>query len=164
MLQKRVVLSKNRKTGETTEVPTDKLSFRPSAYGVILKDNQVLLNQCWDGFDFPGGGIDLGESIHDGLLREVKEETGLDVTQGELLFLGEDFFTANFKVETYYHSLLYYFHCTEPRGEITTAGLMEYEKIYMKESVWMPLDRIDRLKFYNGVDSLALIRNAAQRV
>jgi 8-oxo-dGTP diphosphatase len=29
--------------------------------------------------DLPGGGLDFGEAPNDGLLREVKEETGLDI-------------------------------------------------------------------------------------
>ena len=34
--------------------------------------------------DFPGGGIEPGEDIGAGLIREIKEETGLDVTIEQL--------------------------------------------------------------------------------
>lgn len=156
-----MVTCKNRLTGETKNVPVEQLTFRPSAYGIIIQDEKVLINPCWDGYDFPGGGIEKGETIHDGLLREVKEETGLSVKVGPLLYAGEDFFIANYQADTYFHALIYYFLCTDPRGEISTEGFAEYEKEYMQQSQWMPLKRIDELKFYNGVDSPALIRKAA---
>ncbi len=154
------VTCKNRLTGETREVQTEQLLFRPSAYGVIIKDGKVLLNQAWDGYDFPGGGIEKGETIHDGLLREVKEETGLTVKVGPLLYAGEDFFIANFKAETYFHALIYYFLCKEPTGELSTEGFAPYEKEYMKEPVWMPIEKVTGLKFYNPVNSPELIRAA----
>jgi 8-oxo-dGTP diphosphatase len=53
-----------------------------SVSGVIPDDHgRVLLirrrdNQHWEP---PGGVLELGETIHDGLRREVCEETGLDI-------------------------------------------------------------------------------------
>ena len=168
MSESRVVPSKNRLTGEITQVPVEDLIFRPSAYAVIVQDGKVLLNQAWDGYDFPGGGIEKGETISEGLLREVKEETGLEVTQGELLYFGQDFFTANLlQPETFYfHNLMYYFRCTDPKGELSSAGFMEHEKKYMKEPIWMPIEKVGELKFYNAdsVDSAGLIRKVAERV
>ena len=156
----KTAVCRNRLTGEKREVPVEKLRFRPSAYGVIIKDDTVLLNTAWDGHDFPGGGIDLGESIHDALLREVKEETGMTVKAGPLLYVGEDFFIANFVEDTYFHSLLYYFLCTDPQGELSTDGFAQYEKEYMKGPVWLPFDKLDSVKFYNPIDSAALVRKA----
>lgn len=34
----------------------------------------------WKGYAFPGGHIELNESIQESVIREVKEETGLDIT------------------------------------------------------------------------------------
>ena len=53
-----------------------------SVSGVIPDDHgRVLLirrrdNQHWEP---PGGVLELGEAIHDGLRREIREETGLDI-------------------------------------------------------------------------------------
>jgi 8-oxo-dGTP pyrophosphatase MutT (NUDIX family) len=63
--------------GNEYAVPVEQLSFRPSVYGIIIQEGKILLSKQWDGYDFPGGGIKLGETIEQALLREVKEETGL---------------------------------------------------------------------------------------
>ena len=36
--------------------------------------------------DLPGGFVDMYETVEDGMRREIKEETGLDVTEIQYLF------------------------------------------------------------------------------
>jgi len=61
--------------------------------GVLIQNNvgQVLLghrigtdhgNDTWS---FPGGHLDWGETVHECAIREVKEETGLDIHGIELI-------------------------------------------------------------------------------
>jgi ADP-ribose pyrophosphatase YjhB (NUDIX family) len=53
-----------------------------SVAGIVVDDHgRALLirrqdNRRWEP---PGGVLELGEAIHDGLRREVREETGLDI-------------------------------------------------------------------------------------
>lgn len=41
---------------------------------------QDRINPDWPGITFPGGHIETGESFVDSVIREVKEETGLDIS------------------------------------------------------------------------------------
>lgn len=57
-------------------------SVVPSASAVVLNDQgHILLHRRSDNnlWSLPGGALDLGESIKDTIIREVKEETGFDV-------------------------------------------------------------------------------------
>jgi ADP-ribose pyrophosphatase YjhB (NUDIX family) len=54
----------------------------PSANVIVVNDDgAILLIRRTDNGNLalPGGGMDLGESITDTAVREVKEETGLDI-------------------------------------------------------------------------------------
>ncbi len=82
--------------GGTHVASVDQLSFRPSVYGVVVQDSKVLLSRQWEGYDFPGGAIELGETIEEALVREVREETGLIVKQGSVLATEHDFFNRTF--------------------------------------------------------------------
>lgn len=146
--------------GETKEVPVSELSWRPSVYGVFIKDNAVLLvGQHGDGWDFPGGGIDLGETIEQAFVRETKEETGLNAEIGELLLARDDFFVHPTNHKTFATICLYYGgHVT---GDHITHGYVEAETSYAGSAEWIPLEKIASLKFYNPIDSIALIKKAA---
>ena len=51
--------------------------------------------------DLPGGFVDPGESIEQGLTREIKEETGCDIATLRFLFGGSnDYCFSNFTVPT----------------------------------------------------------------
>ncbi len=65
------------------------ITVRPT--GVLIEDGRILLVrqklQCGRQWSLPGGKLIRGESLEAGLIREMKEETGLDVEIERLLYI-----------------------------------------------------------------------------
>lgn len=60
--------------------------FHITVKGIVVLDNKILLlkrvKPSTDGLGFwelPGGGLEYGETPNQALIRELKEETGLDI-------------------------------------------------------------------------------------
>jgi len=63
---------------------------RLAAYAVIVDEHDRLLLALWNEasqplWTLPGGGVELRETVEEGAVREVREETGYDVELGRLL-------------------------------------------------------------------------------
>lgn len=63
---------------------------RLAAYAVIVDERERVLLALWNEADqpqwtLPGGGVELLESVQEGAVREVREESGYDVVLGRLL-------------------------------------------------------------------------------
>lgn len=79
--------------GGEYEVDVEKLRFRPAAYGLAVNDGKVLLGRSafTDLWDIPGGAIERGETVEQGLIREFYEETGVKPTPVEILTVRDGF-------------------------------------------------------------------------
>jgi len=109
--------------GGTVEVPREEMTFRPSAYGIITRGERILLIRQPDGrLFFPGGGMEIDETVPETVVREVREETGQEVTVGALACFHEEclFYTPE---TVAWHSLCFFHYCelvsdptTEMRG------------------------------------------------
>lgn len=147
--------------GNRKDVPVDELAFRPSIYGVIIREGKILLSRQWDGYDFPGGGVQKGERLEDALVREVYEETGLIVSAGDIVECEDSFFTTPFEKRNV-HSILIYRICRVKGGELSTEYFDEDEKKYASMPEWVNLEDVSQLKFYNSIDSVEIIRKAVR--
>lgn len=65
----------------------------PVGFALVVQNRKVLMQLRNDPgnpnfhrrWEFPGGGIDFGETMHQNIIRETKEESGLDVKVEKLL-------------------------------------------------------------------------------
>lgn len=65
--------------------------IRVRVCGIIIKDDSILLINHkglygHDFWSFPGGGLEFGQSVHDQLKTEFREECGIEIDPGELAF------------------------------------------------------------------------------
>lgn len=63
---------------------------RVAAYAVSVDDRQRILLALWNEvqpprWTMPGGGVELAETVEEGMVRELREETGYEVCVGRLL-------------------------------------------------------------------------------
>lgn len=77
----------------------DKFNIR--IYGLLVKDDKILVSrERIDQFDmlkFPGGGLEFGEGLVEGLKREFKEELDLDLMVYDLIHITEGFIQSTFR-------------------------------------------------------------------
>jgi 8-oxo-dGTP pyrophosphatase MutT (NUDIX family) len=149
--------------GNKYEVPISELSWRPSAYGIIIKDDSVLLSKQFNGYDLPGGGIDLGETPEAATIREIKEETGIDASEPELLHGATSFFKQAHKDGSVIQSLQLYYRCKYDGGELSNAGFDEYEKSYADMPEWVPIKDLGSITVANSYDWRSIVEKAAKQ-
>jgi 8-oxo-dGTP diphosphatase len=151
--------------GGSVTVAADDLQFKVSVYGVVIREDEVLLVPQWDGYDIPGGGVELGESLRSAIVREVYEETGLTVEPdiARVLCVADDFFIHP-SDSLPYHYLLLYFPCTCVGGVLTDRNLGDAERRYSRLAEWVSVNDLEGKRFYNPVDSAAIIKAARDRI
>jgi 8-oxo-dGTP diphosphatase len=98
--------------------------FRVSAGAIIIRNDEILLVRTLnsEGKDFlvaPGGGVESDEGINQACIREVREETGIEVRPDKILFV-EDLVWQNKRV------VKIWFLCNVTGGELAgTQGAVE---------------------------------------
>ena len=90
---------------------------------LIQKDGKILLQNRvktdWQGYAFPGGHIEVGESIVDAVVREVREETGLTIYNPALCGV-KQFPLKGGKYENGRY-LVFLFRADQFTGEVTSS-------------------------------------------
>jgi 8-oxo-dGTP diphosphatase len=113
--------------------------FRISAGGIVIHENKILLVNYRDEPGYlvaPGGGVESDEGLNQTVIREVREETGLEVTphNNRILFV-EDLISSRKRLTKVW------FLCDVTGGRLSRTHEAEVEGI--SEARWYPRPQLD---------------------
>jgi len=140
-----------------------KFRFRPSVYGILIEDDKILLSKQWDGYDFPGGGVEIYETLEEALVREFFEETGLKVKVLAPVYQKTSFFNPNYFEKykgQYWNCPMMYSLVKKIGGELSTNNFDEGEKAYADLAEWIDLEKFKDIKIINEVNPADFIKDA----
>lgn len=115
---------------------------------LIQDGNRVLLQnrvkQDWKGYTLPGGHVETGESFVDAVVREMKEETGLHITNPRLVGIKQ------FPIEGGRYIVLL-FKATEFEGTVVSSDEGEME--------WIDIDDLSKINVVEDFHDLMKVMN-----
>jgi len=135
--------------------------FNLRAVAVILDKEQrrVVIHRASheDFWALPGGRVELGESAAEALVREMREEMGVEVEVGRLLWVVEGFVTF---LERHWHEISFYFLAALPSdcplyNQAKWSGLEEgIEDFFMPEELRGTTNNLELLFEWHDIDHL----------
>lgn len=108
---------------------------------MIYKDDKILLQnrikKDWQGYTLPGGHIEQGESFVDAVIREMKEETGLDIKNPKLCGMkqfpidGGRYLVVLFKTNEFSGELV-----SSEEGQMEWIARSDMNKVNLVSDLW----------------------------
>lgn len=129
---------------------------KPTACIFLVNNNKILVNKraiepYKDAFDIPGGFLELGEHPEEAVIREVKEETGLDITIRDLVSVQKDRYG---KGEDYLVNFYYV-------GQVTGGEMKAADDV--KDLEWVPIENIPKMGFPSANEAVKDFRKWFKR-
>jgi len=106
---------------------------------LLAKEKVESGKQMWL---IPGGSVEFGETIEHAAVREVKEETNLDV---EIVRLVD--FRQSIHVQYDYHSVIFFFHAMPVSDELRLAEEILEARYFTKQEI-KELDLVYSAKWF----------------
>ena len=128
-------------------------SFNIRVYGLILESGSILLSKELimgeEVFKFPGGGLEYGEGLIDGLSREFEEEMGQKIYNVKHYYTTDFFQRSSFKYTDQLLSIYY-------TGKLKQKVVNKINKPKKDQPVfiWEKLGTLNEVKFKFPIDQL----------
>ena len=105
------------------------VGIRPSVRAIIIRENKLALvySKKHDYYTFAGGGIEAGETNEEALIREIREELGLNVILDSIEEYGLVLRRESGKYDDLFIQENYFYVC-EVRDDVLIQQLDDYEK------------------------------------
>ena len=130
---------------------TDEGRFNYRVCAVLLDQGRILVMQDERSpyFYLPGGRVRMGERAEDAVLREVREELGIEAQIERPLWLSQAFFTEDVD-RADYHELCLYFLLDASDTDLLLRGdrFRGPELRHVHDFEWLPFDRLREEYFY----------------
>ena len=123
--------------------------FRYRAAAIIIEDEYVLFasNEKEKYYYSIGGGVHMGESAEEAVIREVYEETGVKYEVERLAFIHENFFVGDGSLEgKQCHEIAFYF-LMKPRGT-RKLNSNSYTQGVKENMYWLPINKLEEYRAY----------------
>ena len=134
-------------------------TFNIRVYGLIIhQDSLLILKEPYAGeilFKFPGGGLEFGESLIDGLKRELKEELNLDLTEANHFYTQEEFLVSKFRAN---EQLLTIYYKTKV-DKIENLVRLDQS---IQELMWIPLNKLSTQHVNLPIDQIVVTKVKAE--
>ena len=147
---------------------TDEYVFSYRVAGICIQNGKVLLQKPDNdtAFAFPGGHVTFGETNAQTLIREFKEEIGVDISVGDLKWVGEIFFPWGNKP---CHQIGLYYHVDITSDNIPFEGMLigseQLEgRAFNLEFHWVPLEELENIEVYptNAAELMSKLGDGVQ--
>ena len=105
--------------------------------GIIEKEGKYLLVQeakkkCYEKWNFPAGHLDFNESLKQGAIREIKEETGCDVKLDGVCYVANRILEDDLFVMIVFNAKLINENIEFDKEEILDVKWFDYDEIVNK--------------------------------
>ena len=105
--------------------------------GIIEKEGKYLLVQeakkkCYEKWNFPAGHLDFNESLEQGAIREIKEETGCDVKLDGVCYVANRILEDDLLVMIVFNAKLINENIEFDKEEILDVKWFNYDEIFNK--------------------------------